>query len=74
MIIRARVARPDPDRVWFLRYALLAGLSVEELYTLTGIDRWFLDQLLQIVELENHVREAGSLKSKTRYLYNDVVN
>ena len=49
--IRARVARPDPDRVWFLRYALLAGLSVEELYTLTGIDRWFLDQLLQIVEL-----------------------
>jgi len=61
--IRARVARPDPDRVWFLRYALLSGLSVEELYTLTGIDRWFLDQLLQIVELENHVREAGSLKN-----------
>jgi carbamoyl-phosphate synthase large subunit len=30
---------------------------------LTGIDRWFLDQLLQIVELENHVREAGSLKN-----------
>jgi carbamoyl-phosphate synthase large subunit len=60
--IRARVARPDPDRVWFLRYAILAGLGVEELYALTGIDRWFLDQLLQIVELEQRVRDAGSLK------------
>jgi carbamoyl-phosphate synthase large subunit len=60
--IRARVARPDPDRVWFLRYAMLSGLGTEELYSLTGIDRWFLDQLLQIVELENRVRDAGSLK------------
>jgi carbamoyl-phosphate synthase large subunit len=61
--IRARVARPDPDRVWFLRYAMLSGLGIEELYSLTGIDRWFLDQLLQIVELENRVRDAGSLKN-----------
>ncbi|MBT6642959.1 MAG: carbamoyl-phosphate synthase large subunit, partial [Planctomycetaceae bacterium] len=61
--IRARVARPDPDRVWFLRYAMLSGLGTEELYSLTGIDRWFLDQLLQIVELENRVRDAGSLKN-----------
>ena len=60
--IRARVARPDPDRVWFLRYAILSGLGVEELHVLTGIDRWFLDQLLQIVELEQRVRDAGSLK------------
>ncbi len=59
--IRARVARPDPDRVWFLRYAMLAGLTIEELHTLTGIDRWFLDQLLQIVELEQRVRDVGSL-------------
>ena len=61
--IRARVARPDPDRVWFLRYAMLSGLGIEELHALTGIDRWFLDQLLQIVELENRVRDAGSLKN-----------
>ena len=71
--MRARGATLHPDRVWFLRYALLAGLRVDQLYTFTGIDRWFLDQLLHIVDLENHVREAGSLRSKRRYLYNDVV-
>lgn len=59
--IRGRVARPDPDRVWFLRYALLAGIDLEELYELTGIDRWFLDQLSQIVDIEKAVRAAGSL-------------
>ncbi len=59
--IKARVARPDPDRVWFLRYAILAGVGCEELYELTGIDPWFLDQLVQIVEVEQAVRAAGSL-------------
>ena len=61
--IRARVATPDPDRVWYLRYAIKAGMTIEELYRLTSIDPWFLDQLFQIVELENLIRTSGSLKS-----------
>jgi carbamoyl-phosphate synthase large subunit len=59
--IRARVATADPDRVWYLRYALKAGMSVAELHELTAIDPWFLDQLQQIVEIEALVRAAGSL-------------
>ena len=59
--ILARVATPDPDRVWYLRYALKAGMTVDELHSLTAIDPWFLDQLLQIVELESLIREVGSL-------------
>ena len=59
--IRARVATADPDRVWYLRYAFKAGLSVEELHELTAIDRWFLDQLQQIVEIESAVRAVGTL-------------
>jgi len=59
--IRARVATPDPDRVWYLRYAIKAGLSAEELHELTAIDPWFLDQLRQLVELESLVRTVGSL-------------
>lgn len=45
--IRARVATPDPDRVWYLRYAIKAGMTLDELYRLTSIDPWFLDQLFQ---------------------------
>jgi carbamoyl-phosphate synthase large subunit len=59
--IRARVATPDPDRVWYLRYAIKAGMTVAELHELTAIDPWFLDQLQQIVELESLIRTVGSL-------------
>ncbi len=59
--IRARVATPDPDRVWYLRYAFKAGLSVAEVHEITAIDPWFLDQLQQIVEIESLLRSVGSL-------------
>jgi carbamoyl-phosphate synthase large subunit len=61
--IRARVATADPDRVWYLRYAFKAGMTVEELHELTAIDRWFLDQLQQIVEIESLIRTVGSLSA-----------
>ena len=59
--IQTRVAVADPDRVWYLRYALKAGIGVEELHEITQIDRWFLDQLAQIVEIADEVRGAASL-------------
>jgi len=59
--IRAKIATPDPDRVWYLRYAIKAGLSVDEIHEATAIDRWFLDQLQQIVEIESLLRTVGSL-------------
>jgi carbamoyl-phosphate synthase large subunit len=59
--IRARIATPDPDRIWYLRYAVLAGLSDDEIHGLTAIDPWFLDQLRQIVEMESLLESLGSL-------------
>ena len=61
--IRARVAMADPDRVWYLRYAFKAGMTVDELHELTAIDRWFLDQLQQIVEIESLIRTVGALSA-----------
>ncbi|MCR9296493.1 MAG: carbamoyl-phosphate synthase large subunit [bacterium] len=59
--IRSRLARPNPDRVWYLRYAIKHGMSIEQIYELTKIDRWFLDQLSQIVEMEEELASIGSL-------------
>ena len=59
--IRAKLATPHADRIWYVRYAFKAGLSVEEIHGLSAIDPWFLDQIQQIVELEDELRRSTSL-------------
>ena len=59
--IRAKLQNAGPDRVWYLRYAFKSGMSVAEVYRLTGIDPWFLDNLLEIVETEEKLREISDL-------------
>ena len=61
--IQAKLVKPCPDRVWYLRYAFKSGFSAAKIHELTHIDPWFLDQLQQLIELENQLREAGSLAS-----------
>jgi carbamoyl-phosphate synthase large subunit len=60
--IRAKIAKPNPDRVWYLRYAMKAGMSLEEIFNLTYIDPWFLDNLKQIVDLEEELRATAATK------------
>ena len=63
--ILARLSTPRAERIFYLRYALKAGLSVEQIYDLTFIDHWFLDNLKQIVEEEQRIISTGSLADWT---------
>ena len=55
--IRAKLATPNAERVWYLRYAIKSGMPMEEIYRLSSIDPWFLDQLLELVEFEEELRK-----------------
>ncbi|HEX8202109.1 MAG TPA: carbamoyl-phosphate synthase large subunit, partial [Isosphaeraceae bacterium] len=59
--IKSKLATPNSERAWFLRYALLAGMTIDQIHDLTGIDPWFLDNLGELVALEGRLRAAGSL-------------
>ncbi len=61
--IRAKLARPNDERVWFLRYAFKSGMTVAEIHALSYIDPWFLDNLLEIVELEETLRRESGLST-----------
>ncbi len=63
--IRAKLQKAGPDRVWYLRYAIKQGMSTQEIYELSGIDPWFLDNLLEIVETEDSLRSLEDLKQLT---------
>ncbi len=55
------VRRPTEDRLLGVQQAIRGGASVEQLHAATGIDPWFLDQLLLIDEVATAVREAPDL-------------
>jgi carbamoyl-phosphate synthase large subunit len=48
-------ATPTPERVFLLEAALRRGVTVERLHEITGIDPWFLDQILAITEARTEV-------------------
>jgi carbamoyl-phosphate synthase large subunit len=56
-----RVRTPHDGRLRLVMDALRAGATVEELFEATGIDPWFLDQLLLLDEVAREVAEAREL-------------
>ncbi|HAY34667.1 MAG TPA: carbamoyl-phosphate synthase large subunit [Ignavibacteria bacterium] len=44
------------DNIFHLRYAFLLGATTEELYKVTKIDKWFLNQIKDIIEIETELR------------------
>ena len=54
-LIRERLARPNPDRLFFLRYAIENGLSTGEIYELSRIDPWFVENMRELVDFERRL-------------------
>ena len=44
-----KCANPSPDRIFYVADAFRAGLSLDEIYASTHIDRWFLDQIGELI-------------------------
>ncbi|GAA2520911.1 carbamoyl-phosphate synthase large subunit [Rarobacter incanus] len=56
-----KIKRPTEFRLIQVQQALRGGASVEQVYEATGIDRWFLDQIVLINDVANHVAGAEAL-------------
>ncbi len=59
-VIRSHLAKTGPDRIDWVRTGLLSGMTLEELYDYTRIDRWFLDQIIEILDYERVLVERGA--------------
>lgn len=57
--VRQGIAIPTAERVFWLRHGFLNGLSVDEIFDICKIDRWFLVQLEQIVAIEIKLSETS---------------
>jgi carbamoyl-phosphate synthase large subunit len=61
--VRQKLIIPNAERMFYLRHAYRLGMTVEEIFELTKIDRWFLKNIEEIVsfekELENSADASG---------------
>ncbi|MFN3965771.1 MAG: carbamoyl-phosphate synthase large subunit [Silanimonas lenta] len=57
--IKRELKEARPERLFHVAEAFRAGLSVEEVYRLSYIDPWFLDQIEELVAMEREVAAAG---------------
>jgi len=56
--IRPGLRTPNPERIFTVRHAFLLGMTVAEVYELTGIDPWFLDKLEELLETEKFLKRT----------------
>ena len=58
--IRERLQTPNAQRLWYVAEALRLGMDVDELYQVSRIDPWFLDNIAQIIAFEKEVQSSKS--------------
>ncbi len=57
------IVHPTPKRILVIAEALSKGWSVEKISKLSGIDKWFLDKLKNIVELGKKIKSAKEIST-----------
>ncbi|MFP6873242.1 MAG: carbamoyl-phosphate synthase large subunit [Verrucomicrobiales bacterium] len=72
--IHEKIAVPNAERIFYLRSAFAIGMSVAEIFEITGIDPWFLRQLQQIYEAEQEIvksRESLPMRQAKKLGFSD---
>ncbi|MGD9873899.1 MAG: carbamoyl-phosphate synthase large subunit [Kiritimatiellia bacterium] len=71
-----KLSVPNCDRIFNIRYGLLLGLSVDDIHKLSGIDRWFLYQIQEIIQIERRLRAEpltpALLRLSKKFGFSDV--
>jgi len=63
-VLEKELGEPGPERIWYVGDAFAMGLSVDEVFDLTKIDRWFLVQIEEIVKIELDLDKLAAEKGE----------
>ncbi len=58
-IIRHELKDAGAERIWYIADAFRAGMSVDGVFNLTNVDRWFLVQIEDLIKMEAEVKAGG---------------
>ncbi|NQU17960.1 MAG: carbamoyl-phosphate synthase large subunit [Candidatus Saganbacteria bacterium] len=60
--IKQALSIAGAERIFYIKHALKSGMSIDSIFELTNIDRWFLDNIKEIVEYEKNLRKYKGKK------------
>ena len=67
--IRYELQEAGAERIWYIADAFRAGFSLDEIFTLTNIDRWFLVQIEELISLENQLKSQSFARLNSESLW-----
>jgi len=70
--LKESLANPTDERLFDIVEALKKGMAIDEIYGLTGIDRWFLYCIKNVVDLERRLRLVTLDDEETPQLIRDA--
>jgi carbamoyl-phosphate synthase large subunit len=74
--LRRKLAVPSQGRLYYIRYAMKMGWSVDRIHDLTKIDRWFLAEMKQLVDFETELTNPNAgpdvIQKAKQWGYSDV--
>src|SRR6184192_2257569 len=59
--LRLRLSIPNAERIFYLAQAFRDGMSIDDVFELTKIDKWFLRNIQQIVEEWHRLPACGKI-------------
>ncbi len=66
--IRKSMHEPTDMRIFVVSKALKIGYTVEQIHQLTMIDRWFLQKLRHIVDVDQHLKEFAHFSELVTFM------
>ncbi len=66
--IKHELTNAGADRIWYIADAFRFGMSLDEVFNITRVDRWFLIQIQDIVNEEYKVADGGMANLTPDYL------
>lgn len=57
--VREELRVPSPRRLWYIADAFRLGMDLEEIYSISHVDPWFLRNIKQIVNFESDIAKDG---------------
>ncbi|MBN1405913.1 MAG: carbamoyl-phosphate synthase large subunit, partial [Candidatus Omnitrophica bacterium] len=64
--IKEKIRIPNDERIFYIRYGIKAGLSDDEIYSLSRIDKWFIDNMRQLVKIEDEIKKYKNKNPKSQ--------